>query len=218
MNLLRPGSRLTVLLLAGACGCATAPERRAEAPAPPPPRGVRVIEVTGPTVEIDRFVNALLARAPSGGVPVAIDRLPSGSAVLRREDPRRGATADPSMRNDWKPASLMRVEVKQVVPVPRFDEGRTMGEAAAREGASRAATGSWYEARSEVRAELLDPVDRRPKGLIEVRGEGRSERTTAPDDAHAQQAAQKALEAAAAQLLEKLGAAPAQDEKGLRLK
>ncbi|KAA0255205.1 MAG: hypothetical protein EDX89_06550 [Acidobacteria bacterium] len=191
---------LPVLVAVAATGCATSDV----APAEPSKGAVSVVEVLGTRNETDRFVRALRERSEYRGVPITIDEVPGGAPGLGKGEAGRAPRQAPEMKAGWRPSTLLRVEVKPVASVERLERQRPAGEAAARSAASEPSAEYWWEATSEVRVELIDPDGRQPRGFIDVRGEGRSERSIVRDSSRAEEAAAKALEAAAAQLLDRL--------------
>ena len=205
---LLPGGLLFAATLA-ATGCSSSgssrpgpsEERDGKARAP-----VAVVELLGTRSETDRFVRALLDGSPSRGVPVYIDEVPAGADALVKGERGREPRREPEMARDWKPATLLRVEVKPVTTVEKLERQRPAGEAAERTAASEPLERSWWEASSVVRVELIDPDGRKSRGFIDVRGEARTEPSKGRDAARSEEAAAKALEAAAAQLLERLKA------------
>lgn len=203
---LLPSGLLFAATLATA-GCTSAGSSR-----PGPPEAgdgkarapVEVVELLGTRSETDRFVRALLDGSPARGVPVYIDEVPAGASALVKGERGREPRREAEMARDWKPSTLLRVEVKPVTTVERLERQRPAGEAAERAAASEPGERSWWEARSEVRVELIDPDGRKSRGFIDVRGEARTEPSKGRDAARAEEAAAKALEDAAAQLLERL--------------
>lgn len=192
-----------VSLAVAGCSSSTSPAPEA-APAGKETAPMAVVEVLGSREEADRFVRSLMDRSEYRGVPITLDEVPRGAPGLGKGEAGREPRQEPETKKGWKPSALLRVEVKPVAVVERLERQRPAGEAAARSAATEPGEAYWWEATSEVRVELIDPDSRKPRGFIDVRGEGRSERSIARDPARADEAEARALEAAAAQLLERL--------------
>lgn len=186
-------------------GCtSSSPDRPAAAPAATTQSraGILLVEALGDPHDVEPFVKALREQSRSRGGPELVD---DRSLALGRESTvpdRRTAGAEPS--RDWKPSAVLRLEVRPVSAVERLSEPGPRSTAGGAAGTQTAGDRHW-EATSEVRAQLLDPRDRRPTGLIDVQGRGAS--PSPPDRTEPREAARaKALDEAAAQLAERLRA------------
>lgn len=205
MSVARTRAIFLALLGTALSACSSGPPADRRPPAPSASTesraGILLVEALGDPHDVEPFVKALREQSLARGGPELVDDRPLAVGKAGTVPDRQMAPAEPS--RDWKPSTVLRLEVRPVSAVERVSEPGPRAAGKEATGGKTSAEHYW-EATSQVRAQLLDPRDRRPTGLIDVQGRGASGRSPDKAEPLSEAARAKAMDEAAAQLVERL--------------